>query len=196
MSDQSRFRPVSETLLAESWGHLTRYTFDYQHADGRWERQVREAYDRGDGAACLLHDPDADTVLLTRQFRLPAQVRGDRPFLIEVPAGKLDGADAVSRMRAELLEETGYAATALHLVSTPFSSPGSVTERLALFVGTYSRTEKVAEGGGHKDEGEDIEVLHVPFDEALAMIANGEIIDAKTILLLQHLALERLRAHT
>ncbi len=192
MSDpDDRVRALSPTLLSSNWGKLTRYSYDFRRSDGSWQAQVREVYDRGHGAACLLHDPEADTVLLVRQFRLPMMVSGQQPFVIEVPAGLLEGADPAERIRAEMIEETGYEVGPLDHVIDLIMSPGSVTEYLACFIGTYRRGDAVAKGGGHPDEGEDIEVLHLPVDDAMAMMAAGEISDAKTCFLLQHLALRR-----
>lgn len=188
MSD--RVRGVEGTLLSDVWGRLSRYRYDYRRADGTWQAQVREVYDRGHGAACLLHDPEGDTVLLVRQFRFPMHVSGQDGFLIEVPAGLLDGAEPAARMRAELMEETGYEVGPLSHVTELVMSPGSVTEYLACFTGTYRRGDAVGDGGGHAEEGEDIEVLHLPLDTALAMMAAGEIRDAKTCFLLQHLAMK------
>ena len=184
-----RVRDLSAELLSDNWGKLHRYSFGYRRSDGTWQDQVREVYDRGDGAACLLHDPVADTILLVRQFRLPMHVSGKESFLVEVPAGVLDGAAPEARWRAELMEETGYEVGPLTHVTDLIMSPGSVTEALALFLGTYTRGEASGAGGGHDAEGEDIEVLHIPLDEALAQIAKGELRDAKTVCLIQHLAL-------
>ncbi|TFL18745.1 NUDIX domain-containing protein [Jannaschia formosa] len=185
------FRPISSETLSDAWGTLTRHRFALRLSDGTWDEQVREVYDRGHGAAALLHDPQADTVLLVRQFRLPMQVSGQAPFVIEAPAGLLEGADPAERMRAELIEETGYEVGALTHVTDLIMSPGSVTEYLALFTGTYARADRAGEGGGARDEGEDIEVLHIPFAEALDMVRDGRISDAKTVVLIQHLALQR-----
>ena len=193
MSETPYFRPVSQTILANDWGRLTKHVFKFKRRDGTWQEQTREAYDRGDGATCLLHNPKHDTVLLTRQFRLPAYANGHDGFLIEAPAGLLEDADPETRMKAELEEETGYSVSDITLVFDVFTSPGSVTERIACFTGTYSADDKVGDGGGHEDEGEDIEVMHVPLDEAMQMVKSGEIIDAKTVLLLQHLLLQRAR---
>lgn len=184
-----RVRNVEGTLLSENWGRLHRYRFEYRRADGTWQEQRREVYDRGHGAACLLHDPEGDTVLLVRQFRFPLFISGQPCFPIEVPAGLLEGADPAERMRAELVEETGYAVGPLTHVIDLVMSPGSVTEALSCYTGTYARGAAVAEGGGHPEEGEDIEVLHLPLDSALAMLRSGEIRDAKTCFLLQHLAM-------
>ena len=191
MSSEDYFRLKSKTVLSDQWGELSRYEFDLKTRSGAWQSQRREAYDRGNGVACLLHDPKADTVLLIRQFRLPAAVNGHGGFLIEVPAGMLDGAEPEQRMREELEEETGYRVSTLSHLSDIFISPGSVTEYISFYKGTYSRADRAGPGGGNSGEGEDIEVLHVPFDDAMAMVATGKIRDAKTIILLQHLALER-----
>ncbi len=184
-----RVRGLTSDLLSASWGRLSRYRYEYRRSDGEWQDQVREVYDRGHGAACLLHDPDADTVLLVRQFRLSMHVSGQEAFLIEVPAGLLEGAEPAERMRAELIEETGYEVGALAHVIDLVMSPGSVTEYVACFTGTYRRGAAVGIGGGHIEEGEDIDVLHIPLDEALSMMAAGKIRDAKTCFLLHHLAM-------
>ena len=190
MKPSDFLRPVGERVLADDWGRLTKFEFDLKRSSGEWQRQAREAYDRGNGATCLLYDPETDCVLLTRQFRLPVYINGGETSLIETPAGLLDGAKPAERMREELIEETGYHIDRLEHVLDAYMSPGSVTESLAFFLGRYDRTDKASEGGGKFDEGEDIEVLHVPVDDALSMIDTGEIRDAKTILLLLHFALK------
>ncbi|PVB60840.1 NUDIX domain-containing protein [Labrenzia sp. 011] len=189
---EPEFLKILETrVLSDDWGTLTRYRFDFRRSDGTWQEQTREAYDRGNGVTCLLHNPETDCVLLTRQFRLPVWLSGRDPFLIETPAGLLEGARPEDRMRAELIEETGYEVSRLEHLFDVHMSPGSVTEYLSFFAGTYHLQDKVAEGGGERSEGEDIEVLHVPLPEALDRIRSGEIRDAKTIILLQNLALRK-----
>ena len=185
-------RIVDVKLLSDDWYVLKKTTFDYQRADGSWQRQSRETYDRGNGATVLLHDPLRRTVVLTRQFRLPAFVNGHDGMLIEAPGGLLEEASPEERIRAEVEEETGYRVHAVRKVFEAFMSPGSVTEKLFFFVAEYDAAAKVSEGGGVVSEGEDIEVLELPFDEALAMIKRGEIVDGKTIMLLQHAALNSL----
>lgn len=192
MTEDPFFEPLSTDLLSDNWGRLTRYTYRLRLRDGSWDKQTREAYDRGNGAACLLHDPEAGTVLLIRQFRLPARVAGDaEPFLVEVPAGLLDEDDPEAQMMKELEEETGYLPRSMRRVFEMYMSPGSVTEKLTLFAGTYDRSQRHGKGGGRDDEGEDIETLHVPLAEAREMIRDGRIRDAKTVVLIQHLLLER-----
>jgi nudix-type nucleoside diphosphatase (YffH/AdpP family) len=189
--DQTSIEPLDSTVLSEEWGRLTRHRFRLRRRDGTWQEQTREVYDRGNGAVCLLFNPDTGCVLLTRQFRLPVWVCGRDPLLIEAPAGLLDGAAPAERMRAELVEETGFDVSELEHLYDLHTSPGSVTEYLAFFTGVYSMGDRVSEGGGEAAEGEDIEVLHVPLDTALDMVRKGAIVDAKTVILLQELALRR-----
>ncbi len=192
MTDQDFFRVTNKRVLADDWGVLTKYEYQLKRRSGEWQDQIRETYDRGNGATCLLHDPKHDCVLLTRQFRLPVFVNDGPKALVESPAGLLEGADPASRMREELIEETGFNVSDLEHLFNVYMSPGSVTEYLAFFIGEYSKDDPVGTGGGKYEEGEDIEVLHVPFSEALDAIGQGEHRDAKTIILLQHLALRRL----
>ncbi|POF32362.1 NUDIX domain-containing protein [Roseibium marinum] len=192
MAEPEFLKILATSVLSDDWGTLTRYRFRFRRRDGTWQEQTREAYDRGNGATCLLYNPDTDCVLLTRQFRLPVWLSGKDPFLIETPAGLLEGAHPEDRMRAELIEETGFDVSRLEHLFDVHMSPGSVTEYLCFFAGTYHLNDKVSEGGGEKREGEDIEVLHVPLSKALEMIRTGEICDAKTIILLQDLALRKL----
>jgi nudix-type nucleoside diphosphatase (YffH/AdpP family) len=184
-----RVRIVDVKVLSDDWYVLKKVTFDYQRADGSWQRLSREAYDRGNGATLLLYEPERRTVVLTRQFRLPAFVNGHDGMLIEAPGGLLEAASPEERIRAEVEEETGYRVHAVRKVFEAFMSPGSVTEKLFFFVAEYTATAKVGDGGGIASEGEDIEVLELPIEEALAMVQRGEIVDGKTIMLLQYAAL-------
>ncbi len=196
MSQNEYYRPVSKEILSDNWGILTKHEFELRRRDGTWQSQTRETYDRGNGATCILHNPKTDCVLLTRQFRLPVFLNGGLHSLIETPAGLLDGVCADDRMRAELIEETGFEVdTLIHLFDV-YMSPGSVTEYLSFFKGTYSASDQTNDGGGAYDEGEDIEVMQVALPEAMEMIKHGEICDGKTIILLQHLFIERLSEKT
>ncbi|MEV6004361.1 NUDIX domain-containing protein [Streptomyces griseomycini] len=192
LTGNPRVRILDVRVLSCDWYVLRRTTFDYRHDDGHWSREQRETYDRGDGATLLLHDASRGTVLLTRQFRLPAYVNGHPDgMLIEAAAGLLDGDTAEEAIRREAAEETGRTVGTVEHVFDVYMSPGSVTERLHFFAAPYENTTAPAEGTrGVADEGEDIEVLELPFPEALAMIRRGEIVDAKTIMLLQWAALE------
>jgi nudix-type nucleoside diphosphatase (YffH/AdpP family) len=173
-------------VLSDGWYTLRRATFDRRQPDGSWKPESREAYDRGNGACALLRDPQTNTVLLVRQYRLPAHVNehGDG-MLIEVPGGLVDADEGVSEaIQRELEEEVGHDIDDLHQVFSLYMSPGSVTEHVTFFVGTYSGASRVNAGGGAEAEGELVEVLEVPFDEALAMTTDGRIVDGKTVILL------------
>lgn len=184
LSGNPRVRPVSNVVLADDWYVLNKATFDYQRADGSWSREQREAYDRGNGAVILLYEPEAGTVLLTRQFRWPAYVNGHPDgMLIEACAGLLDDDDALTAIRREALEETGVEVGQVDALFELFMSPGSVTERVHFFAAPYTSGQRDG-GGGVRGEGEDIELVEVALDEALAMVQRGEIVDAKTIILL------------
>ena len=184
MEDRVRVREVR--VLSDDWYLLKKTTLDYRRRDGSWQTFTRETYDRGNGAAILLYDPQRCTVLLTRQFRFPAYVNGHPQPLIEVPAGLLDELSPEEAIRREAEEEAGCRISAPRRLFEAFMSPGSVTERLVFFMAEYSAADRIAEGGGLIAEGEDIEVLELPLEEALAMVGRGEIMDAKTIMLLQY----------
>jgi nudix-type nucleoside diphosphatase (YffH/AdpP family) len=183
------FKQISKTVLADRWCRLYEYVFELKRRDGTWQKMSREVYARGPVVTCLLHNPKTDNVLLIRQFRLPCALNGRDPMIIETPAGMLDGIDPADRMRAELEEEAGFRVTKLEQIYDLMMSPGCLSEGLVFFTGTYDESNRVSDGGGLHHEGEDIEVLEIPFDEAYAMIKTGEICDAKTVLLLQHHAL-------
>lgn len=182
---------VSSLVLADRWGRLTSFTMDYRRGDGTVQRLEREVYDHGNAAALLLHDPRHDRVLLVRQFRYPALLNGDQPDLLEVCAGLLDGEDPLVAAAREALEESGHEPRNIRHVCDAYMSPGSLTEKVSLYIGDYDETTLRHAGGGLAHEGEEIELVDLDFAEALAMTRDGRIIDAKTILLLQHLALER-----
>lgn len=184
-----RVRVIESRVLSDDWYLLKKTVFEFRRADGSWQRQQRETYDRGNGATLLLYQPDSRRVVLTRQFRFPAFVNGHDGMMVETPAGLLDQATPEQRIRAEVEEETGYRVGEVRKVFEAFMSPGSVTEKLFFFVAEYDAASKVSTGGGIEAEGEDIEVLELPFDEALAMVRRGDIVDGKTIMLLQYAAM-------
>lgn len=189
MSLEGRVEILEERLLSDNWATLKAYKVAYTRADGTRQEYLRETYDRGDGAVILPYDPDRGTVLLGRQFRLVAWLNGHREMLIEAAAGLLDKADPVTRIKAETEEELGLRLTDVRQIWDVFMSPGSVTERLFFFVGRYSAADRVSAGGGVASEGEEIDVLELPLPDALAMVNDGRIRDAKTIMLLQYAAL-------
>ena len=190
---EDRIRIHKVETLSDDWFVLKKTTFDYRRSDGTWQRQSRETYDRGHGATILLYNRERRTVVLVRQFRFPAYVEGHPGFLIEAPAGLLDQATPEVRIKAEVEEETGYRVGEVHKVFEAFMSPGSVTERLHFFVAEYDPASRPGAGGGVAEEGEDIEVLELTMEQAMAMMASGEIADGKTIMLLQYAALHLLR---
>jgi GDP-mannose pyrophosphatase NudK len=191
--ENNRVKIVADEILSNNWYTLKKYTFDYQKTDGAWERQSREAYDRGNGAVILLYNVEKQTVLLTRQFRIPTYVNGNRNgMLIEACAGLLDKDNPEDCIKRETEEETGYKIDAVEKIFEAYMSPGSVTEILYFFVAKYSDDMKVSDGGGSEHEQENIEVMELPFQDALQMVVSGEIKDAKTIMLLQYAQLNQL----
>lgn len=190
MGLNTRWEVLEERLLADNWGVLKTTRLRVTMADGHVSDQWRETYDRGDGAVILPFDPVRGHVLLSRQFRWPAAYNGEaEPHLIEAAAGVLDGARPEDRIRGEASEELGLALSGVRFLFALYMSPGSVTERLHFFTSTYCAEAARARIGGLREEGEEIEVLDLPLAETLAMIADGRIRDAKTVILLQHAAL-------
>jgi nudix-type nucleoside diphosphatase (YffH/AdpP family) len=193
MGISDRIRVQNVRVLSDNHYTLKTTTFAWRRANGEWQTQHRETYDRGNGATLLPYNLAQRTVVLVRQFRYPAFVNGYDDLLIEAAAGLLDNESPEVRIRAEAEEETGYRLGDIKKVFEAFMSPGSVTEKLRFFVAAYEPAMKIGSGGGIADEGEDIEVLELPIDRALAMIDDGRIADAKTIMLLQYVALHIFR---
>jgi nudix-type nucleoside diphosphatase (YffH/AdpP family) len=188
MSDDditSRVKLRELKILSGNHYTLRKASFDFQRRDGQWQHQERESYDVGDAAAVLPFDAARNRVVLIEQFRWPVFEWGYRRLLIEVIAGKLDGDSALDCIAREAMEEAGVTVSNLRLVTHCFVSPGAVKERTSLFLADYDSAAARATGGGHEAEGEDIAVLEMPLDQALAMIERGEIVDMKTVLLLQ-----------
>ncbi len=184
-------RVVEQKLLSDNWYRLHKITFDYRGKNGAWTTQSREAYDRGNGATILLHNPDRDTVILARQFRMPTYVNGNATgMLIEACAGLLDNDGPEDAIRRETEEETGYRIQNVRRVFDAYMSPGSVTEKLFFFIADYTDATERTIGGGVDEE--DIDVLEVPLSRAMTMIQSGDIQDGKTIMLLQHLRISQL----
>jgi nudix-type nucleoside diphosphatase (YffH/AdpP family) len=188
-----KVKNLKTEILSDNWYTLKKITYDFLNRDGQWETQTREAYDRGNGAVILLYNKEENTVILTRQFRLPSYINGNESgMLIEACAGLLDHDSPEDCIRKEIKEETGYELKHVKKVFEAYMSPGSVTEILHFFVGEYNESMKTSQGGGLEDEQESIEVLEVPFDKAIKMVASGEIKDAKTIMLIQYLQLQQI----
>lgn len=177
----------STVLLSDNWGKLNKVTYKYQLKDGSWQTQEREVYNRGNGAVILLYNKNKGTVILTRQFRLPTWFNGNTDGqMIEACAGMLDEMGPEDCIKKETEEETGYNLSDVRKIMEVYMSPGSVTEILYFFVGAYSDDMKTGTGGGLDNEQENIEVLELNFNDSLRMIETGEIMDAKTIMLLQY----------
>ncbi|MBZ0305750.1 MAG: GDP-mannose pyrophosphatase NudK [Anaerolineae bacterium] len=182
-----RIRIQNIETLSDNWYVLRKVIFEYQQKNGVWQTQSREAYDRGNGATILLYNQPQRTVILTRQFRVPTYVNGNPDgMLIEACAGLLDEDHPEEAIRRETEEETGYRVQNIRRIFEAYMSPGSVTEKLYFFVAEYTPESKINAGGGLDSDGEDIEVLELPFETALHMIKTGEICDGKTIMLLQY----------
>ncbi len=184
---------LDTAILSNNWYTLKKVTYEYVKKNGTRQMQSREAYDRGNGATILLYNTDQQTVILTRQFRLPTFINGNASgMLIEACAGLLDNDKPEDCIRRETEEETGFKISHVQKIMEAYMSPGSVTELLYFFVAEYNKAMKINEGGGIENEQEDIEVLELDLNEALQMIATGEIKDAKTIMLLQYAKLHQL----
>ncbi|MCC3217212.1 MULTISPECIES: GDP-mannose pyrophosphatase NudK [unclassified Chryseobacterium] len=182
---------LNTEILSDNWYTLNKVTYSVLKKDGTTETQSREAYDRGNGAVILLYNKVSNTVILTRQFRLPTYINGNSTgMLIEACAGLLDNDNPEDCIKRETEEETGYKISKVEKVFEAYMSPGSVTEILYFFIAEYSHEMKINDGGGLEEEGENIEVLELSFEESLKMIDTGEIKDAKTIMLLQHLRIK------
>jgi nudix-type nucleoside diphosphatase (YffH/AdpP family) len=182
-----KIKNITTKVLSNNWYTLNKVNFDYQLRSGRWVRQSRESYDRGNGAAILLYNTDKNSVILIRQLRMPTYFNGNESgMIIEVCAGLLDGDDPITCIIKETEEETGYRIPSAKKIFESYMSPGAVTEIIHFFIGEYDPSMKVSYGGGLDSEHEDIEILELDFQEALKMIKSGEIKDAKTIMLLQY----------
>jgi len=187
------FNITKTEILSDNWYTLKKITYEYTQKDGTVQTQSREAYDRGNGAVIPLYNKESNTVILTRQFRMPTFINGNADgMMIEACAGLLDQDNPEDCIRRETEEETGYKIKAVQKVYEAYMSPGSVTEILYFFVAEYSKEMKVSEGGGLEEEAENIEVLEYDFNEALKMVSNGNIKDAKTIMLLQYLRIHEI----
>lgn len=187
---------LSEEILSNNWATLSKVLFETTDDKGVTETSVREVYNRGNGATILLYNTEKGTVILTRQLRIPTLYNGNpEGFLIETCAGLLDKDDPEGCIRRETKEETGYTIGKVTKVMEVYMSPGSVTETIHFFVAPYTSAMKTGDGGGLDEEHEHIEVLELPFSQAYDMINTSEIRDAKTIMLLQHVRIEKLLSY-
>ncbi|MDO7136709.1 NUDIX domain-containing protein [Algibacter lectus] len=182
-----RLKNIKSTLLSDNYYILKKLSFDYLMSNGTWVNQMREVYDRGDGAGILLYNTEKQTVILTKQFRMPTyQNDNEDGFLVEITAGMLDKDNPEDCIIRETEEEVGYRINKVTKVYEAYTSPGVMTEKMHFFIAEYTDDMKVSEGGGVETETEDIEVLELPIKEAIEMLNNGEIQDMRTIVLLQY----------
>ena len=189
----SRIKNLKKTLLSDNYYTLSKFNFDYQKSDGSWVNPMREVYERGHGAGILLYNTTKKTVILIKQFRLPTYLHDNKDgFLIEIPAGMLDEDNPEQCIIRETEEEVGIRIKSVKKVYEGYSSPGVLTEKMHFFVGEYTEDMKVSNGGGLAGENEDIEVLELPFTEAVRMLNEGEIVDTRTIVLLQYAQIHKL----
>ena len=193
MTVSDRIRIKSVRPLSNGHLKLNAVAFDWRREDGQWQSQTREVIDRGGAATLLPYNLNRRSVVLVKQFRYAAYANGYDGLLIEAAAGLLEGASAEERIRLEAEEETGYRLHDVQKIFEAFMSPGALAERIHFFVAEYEPAMRVGAGGGLPDEGEEIEVMELSIDEALAMIEDGGIIDGKTIMLLQYAALKIFR---
>jgi nudix-type nucleoside diphosphatase (YffH/AdpP family) len=191
VSDRIRVKDVR--VLSSNYATLKDTTFEWRRANGEWQTQTRETFDRGNAATLLPYNLMQRTVVLVKQFRYPAYVSGYDDLMIEAAAGLLDNEAPEVRIRAEAEEEIGYRLGEVRKIFEAFMTPGAVTEKMHFFVAEYEPAMKIGSGGGLASEGEDIEVLELPIEQALAMVEDGRIVDAKTIMLLQYAALKIFR---
>jgi len=190
----NNLKNINKTTLSKEWARLDRIDYDYQFKNGEWKRLSRECYNRGDGAAILLYNPEKGTVILTKQFRMPIYDTNKKEAMsIEVCAGAIDNNDSpLETIIRETEEEVGYKINDAKQILTAYTSPGALTEKMYLFIASYNDAMKVNKGGGLESEDEEIEVLELTFSKALEMINSSEIVDAKTIMLLQYAVLNKL----
>lgn len=188
-----KIRNIEKILLSDNWYTLSKVEFDYQNSHGQWISQARESYDRGNGATVLLYNKKMNTVVLIKQFRMPSYLNGnDTGMLIETCAGLLDGDDPETCVLKEAEEESGFRPKRAKKVFQAYMSPGAVTEIVHFYVAEYTDEDRVNLGGGLAEEQEEIEVIEIDFDKAIEMISTGDIVDAKTIMLLQYAKIEGL----
>ncbi|HAT1572426.1 TPA: GDP-mannose pyrophosphatase NudK [Kluyvera cryocrescens] len=177
---------IKDKILSENYFVLRNITYDLTQRDGQVVQHKREVYDRGNGATVLLYNSQKQSVVLVRQFRVATWVNGNADgMLIETCAGLLDDDEPEDCIRKEAIEETGYQVKNVRKVFQLYMSPGGVTEIVHFFIAEYDDSLRENEGGGVEDEA--IDVLELPFSQALTMIRQGQICDGKTVILLQYL---------
>jgi nudix-type nucleoside diphosphatase (YffH/AdpP family) len=194
MEIKEKISNVTSKIISSFWGTLEHVNFDFKFKNGQSTNLTYEVYGKNDGVAVLPYNIPTKKVILIRQFRMPVYVAGvAKGFLVEVVGGAIDENESPeASVIRETEEEVGYRIKEVKKVATVFLSPGLMKEQAYLFVAPYNDTDKVDKGGGLKSENEEIEVIETSFLAALKMIETGEIIDARTILLLQYLQIHKI----
>lgn len=188
-----RVKNIKTEVLSDNWSLLNKITFDYLRNDGTWQTQIRESYNRGNGATVFMYNKETQNIILIRQFRIPSYLNGNESgLLIETCAGMLDADDPETCIKKEIFEETGYKIEKVTKVFEAFMTPGAVTESIHYFIAEYNDKMKSTLGGGLHTEQEDIEVLEMPFTKAIQLLNEGTIKDAKTMLLIQYAQIHKL----
>ena len=192
--ENNRIKNVTTKVISNIWAKLEQVSFDFTFKNGKTERLTHEVYGKNDGVAVLLYNPLTNKIILSKQFRIPMYVAGVKNgFSIEVCGGSIDKDESPeTTVIRETKEEVGYNISELKKVSTIFLSPGLMKEQVHLYVAKYREEDKVENGGGLAAENEEITVLETDFNDALKMIENDEIIDARTIMLLQYAQINEL----
>ena len=189
----SEIRIKKEEILSHLQYTLKKVQFELRNKHGKWKAQEKEVYDHGNATAALLYNKAKRTIILTKQFRLPTYLNGNPSgMLLEACAGLIDDNESPEEtIKREIKEETGYSITAVKKVYEAYTSAGSLTEMLYLYIAEYDEGQKVSKGGGLEEEGEEIKIVEMNFDQALALMDQGEIKDAKTLILLQYIRLKQ-----
>jgi GDP-mannose pyrophosphatase NudK len=185
---------IDTQILSDKKYTLKMVNFEYRFKNGKWEKQGREVFDHGNAASALLYNKEKRTVILVQQFRIATYLnKNNTGILIETCAGLLEENEPPEEsIKREIEEETGFVVNSVNKVTEVYTSAGSLTELLYLYTAEYSPDQRKSKGGGLEEEGEELDVLEIPFDRALEMVDNGEIKDAKTIIILQHARLKQL----
>ena len=192
----NQVKNVTSKIISNIWARLEQVSFDFTFKNGKTKRLTHEVYGKADGVAVLLYNPQTKKVILSKQFRIPMYVAGVKNgFSIEVCGGSIDKNESPETTAIrETKEEMGYHISEIQKVSTVFLSPGLVKEQVHLYIAKYTEENKTDHGGGLASENEEITVLEIAFKDALQMIKNQGIVDARTILLLQYAQINKLLA--
>ncbi|MEJ7558005.1 MAG: NUDIX domain-containing protein [Pedobacter sp.] len=183
-----KIKILKEEVISDEKFQLKSITYEKPTLKGDMHEQKNEVYFRPDAVSVLLADPEKEVFLLTKQFRMPTYLNGNETgYLVETCAGLIDeGEQPEEAALREVMEETGFEVTNLQKVAAIYTSAGAITELLHLFIANYASSGKHEEGGGLEEEGEEIELVELSFEQAREQLKAGTINDAKTLLLLLH----------